>query len=287
MFLHPSIVRMIPFLAEYEGKYREMYLDVNGDVTTGVGFLLGSENATTKYKWEKISSSGEEAGSIKEAAKDEWKKLRSLRNNPTIKVEYLKGQAWSFIRFGRKLDVNWKGKKQKLITLKLAIGEIERSMPILAEEHVRDLIVSSNEYFNDFYSFPADAQLGIITVIWANGPMYLHKPKRNGKDGFPTFCRLCMERSWGDIADKKEYRWKAMPRGRGRDLALYRLFKNAANLDAAKNAGINVNINILHYPLEVENLAEAHNRISKISMKEKEQSFDPFKRLKDIHINLK
>lgn len=45
---------------------------------------------------------------------------------------------------------------------------------------------SGNKHVGDFDSFPADAQLCVISLTWANGNEF----------GYPTFCRACREADW-------------------------------------------------------------------------------------------
>jgi hypothetical protein len=45
---------------------------------------------------------------------------------------------------------------------------------------------TGNKYLGDFDTFPADAQLCVISLTWANGNAF----------GYPTFCKACREADW-------------------------------------------------------------------------------------------
>jgi hypothetical protein len=88
------------------------------------------------------------------------------------------------------------------------------------------------KYLGDFDSFPADAQLCIISLTWANGNEF----------GYPMFCQACREADWLEASKQCGFKNKdnTLPQ---RQRAQEEMMRNArcASLGAADP-------NILHWP---------------------------------------
>lgn len=57
---------------------------------------------------------------------------------------------------------------------------------------------TGNKYLGDFDTFPADAQLCIISLTWANGNEF----------GYPMFCKACREADWFEAAKQCGFKSK-------------------------------------------------------------------------------
>ena len=89
--------------------------------------------------------------------------------------------------------------------------------------------------------FPADAQLGIISVIWANGP----DPLRPGQ-WLSDFSQLCKARKWGEIATKEKYKWSNIRDDR--DAATKKVFRNAQAVEDQRKANPGMDVTIVSAP---------------------------------------
>ena len=85
--------------------------------------------------------------------------------------------------------------------------------------------------------FPADAQLGVMSVIWATGA----DPLRPGQ-WKADFSQACKARQWGSIAANGLYSWKNIRDDR--DAATKKVFENAQKIEDQRknNPGMDVTI---------------------------------------------
>lgn len=148
-----------------EGRVHSMYLDILGLVTTGVGNLIDTAEGAARLPW-KHEKTGQPATHNEVVAS--WRELKARKD--------LSRMHWKYAA--------------ALNDLRLSDGDIDalvRSKLMSNEAYIR------GHYFPDWDSFPADAQLGIMSMAWAVGP------------GFPTkFGNFTNRVLKGDWAGAKE-----------------------------------------------------------------------------------
>lgn len=142
-----------------EGRVLHMYLDILGLVTCGVGNLIDPVSEALKLPWKKLIG-GEFA------SPDE---IRS---------------AWQALKSRQDLAHRSAGNALAVTGLVLTDADVDA---LVASR------LASNEAFLTkelpaFESFPADAQLGILSMAWAVGAGFTAK--------FPTFTRAVLAQDW-------------------------------------------------------------------------------------------
>lgn len=162
--MHPSVhAAWHRFSEPFEGRVLNMYLDVFGKVTTGVGNLIDTVSEAQKLPW-KHQGSGYLAAPDEVA--DAWRRLKArqdLRKRGTSHALALTG----LVLTNEDVDA--------LVARKLASNNRELS-----------------KFFPGFESMPADAQLGILSIAWAVGPAFSQK--------FPLFTAAANAGRWADAA---------------------------------------------------------------------------------------
>ncbi|MBC7797819.1 MAG: hypothetical protein H7Z37_13180 [Pyrinomonadaceae bacterium] len=214
------------FLVGHEGLVLCMYMDVLGLITTGAGNMIDKDSGggfaavqtlVNEFNWYRIKDNVPATPAEVEA---EWNNIKAL----TPKGHHLKMNG--------KIFEDW-AKKQipPLVTLQIKEDEfIKNVFPKKVEQFENAIKKTPLDYFKDFDDFPADAQLGILSVAWANGAYSAYDKKtRDGQTiaSFPLFRALCKEQDWRKIAAEKTYRWTNI--NDGRDIKTQKLFRNAAN----------------------------------------------------------
>jgi hypothetical protein len=143
--MHDSVWKAYPtFTAQFEGITPFMYTDKKGYVTTGIGNLI--ENLTTHEPtpdsftlgWKRPDgslASQQEILDAWHAVKAAWPKVQSIAS-------------------------------QALTTLRLDKGAIARLVASKLEQHEAYL----RKKYPGYDSWPADAQLGLLSMSWAMGP---------------------------------------------------------------------------------------------------------------------
>jgi hypothetical protein len=142
-----------------------MYLDVFGLVTTGVGNLIDSPRAAQALPWRK--SSGQQATPYEIA--EEWHAVKGLA--PGL------GPAYYVTRTSLRLTD---------IAIDVLVAET-------LERNARSLATT----FRAWPSWPADAQLGALSLTWAVGTSLVKWPK---------FSAACRDRDWDSAAIESEIR---------------------------------------------------------------------------------
>ncbi|HEY7576167.1 MAG TPA: hypothetical protein VH855_01115 [Acetobacteraceae bacterium] len=138
-----------------------MYLDVKGLVTTGMGNLIDPVEAALRLTWHTADG----AIAAPDAVRHEWSRIK---NN--LPLAHLGAQA-----------------ARRVATLHLDEADIEAL--ILNKLDHDEAILKANPAFADFDDWPADAQLGLLSMGWAMGPGF--GPR------FPHFSTACAA---GDFA---------------------------------------------------------------------------------------
>jgi hypothetical protein len=138
-----------------EGITDWMYLDIKGLVTTGMGNLIDPVEAALQLTWH--TSDGTTATS--DAVRREWNRIKA-----NLALAHLGAQA-----------------ARRVATLHLGSADIDTV--ILDKLDHDEAILKANPAFADFDDWPADAQLGLLSMGWAMGPGFGSR--------FPHFSTAC------------------------------------------------------------------------------------------------
>jgi hypothetical protein len=150
----------LEFNEPLEGRLNFMYLDIRGLVTTGVGNLIDPRELAEELPWETADGSV----AAPEQIDAEWDQIKS-------KLDQAKLGGGTFKRFA---------------TLFLPDAEIDRLVFNKLDEMER--LLKSRPDFADFDEFPADGQLGLLSMSWAMGPLFK----------FPKFQSFIADGRWND-----------------------------------------------------------------------------------------
>jgi GH24 family phage-related lysozyme (muramidase) len=177
-----------PFNRKYEGWLPFPYLDVRGLVTVGMGNLADPIELALRMPW----------GATTAQVRRDWglvKSRQDLRQRP--------------------------GAFEALTTIRLSDVGIRAivAAKLLANESVLRLVWQS---WNDF---PADAQLGILSMAWAMGPVFWKK--------FPKFTDRVTSRDWAGAALECKINETGNPGVARRNIADRKCFLDAAFVSSA------------------------------------------------------
>ena len=106
--------------------------------------------------------------------------------------------------------------------------------------------------YEDYETFPADAQLGIISVIWANGAGANHWGPRKDQDlrlhkTWPKFTGAVQRRAWLEIAEREYYKWRNIRDDRKR--ATGQVFRNAQLTEDALQSDPDTDTTLIRFPI--------------------------------------
>lgn len=210
----------VPFTSKFEGVCKHMYLDVKGLVTSGIGNLINDSDRASVLPFKRQDGSPASKSEIIE----EWNYVKSRQD-----LRFRGGMIYQSIT---KLRLTNEG------VLELVLG------------HLKSDEVWLRKYFPNYDEFPADAQLALHSMAWANGAAF--------SPGYPTFTkhakvlnfRGCANECWiGPILPTKDTpveNRRPDPKNPGvhpRNLANYKLFQNADLVIRYK-----LDPDILYYP---------------------------------------
>lgn len=128
------------FTARFEGKVFWLYLDVLGLVTTGIGNLVDPLPAALSLPWHNADGSPADQATIIAA----WEKVKAAQT-----MKKLGGGAFA-----------------KLTTIRLDDAGVDQ---LVAGRLATDDAYLSKR-FARYEQWPADAQLGVLSMAWAMGP---------------------------------------------------------------------------------------------------------------------
>lgn len=185
----------IPFTSKFEGVCYHMYLDVKCLVTTGIGNLIDRPQDALRLPW-----------------------VHQATNAPATAQEIV--QAWNTVKGATVMAPMGGGAFAALTDLRLT--------PDGLADLVYNRLDNNNAFlcsrFHDFEQWPADAQLGTLSIAWAAGPGWKA----------PKFDALAAVQDWAGICGPEgamgEF-WlndQGNPGLRPRNLANKVLFGNAA-----------------------------------------------------------
>jgi GH24 family phage-related lysozyme (muramidase) len=167
------------FNAPLEGRLPFMYLDIKGLVTTGVGNLID----TTGPPPLRPPTDSERAASHELARQLAWQTSDgSLASPDQVDAEWDQIKArLDQARFGG-------GTFKQFATLFLSDDEIDRL--VFGKLDQMESVLKGREPFAGFDDFPADAQLGLLSMSWGMGPMF----------NFPNFQGFVEAGDWNSAA---------------------------------------------------------------------------------------
>lgn len=232
--MHTSVRScFVKFNEPIERRVAHMYLDVKGLVTVGIGNLYDVERTGDTAGLKKVM---EELVTLPFVYKDtgmpaskadieaDWKKVKKKQEWAKLKLDVM------LTKFDDETDLRLSNQAIDTLVLKKA-DAMEREL-------------KRDPAFWDFDQWPADAQLGLLSMAWALGTTKL-------RTGWPNFKAACRKQDFDDAAQRCGILTAGNPGVIPRNHADQRLFKNAAAVLA--NDGRNPVQNrmlrmTLHYP---------------------------------------
>jgi GH24 family phage-related lysozyme (muramidase) len=219
-FTFPSVQSIFrSFNQAFEGLVPYMYLDIRGLVTVGVGNLIDPVELAQALPFQFKNKPGTAGPPGSRATADqiaaEW---QSLKDNPDLASAGFRACA-------------------SLTQLELSDESIDAL--ILSRLTSNADYLKRQLWFHSFETWPADAQLGLLSMAWAMGP--------GGPGQFPKFRAACQRLDFNAAAaecqmDASE-NLGLVPRNR----ANVTLFSNAAVVEAGATEG-SFQLSVLYYP---------------------------------------
>ena len=203
----------LAFTTPLEGKVNWMYLDVKGLVTIGIGNLIDPVSLALPLPFVHDSDSSPASQSEIQA---EWTKV--------------KGNA-SLAQSG------YKAAGPPFTSLQLTDAAINQL--VLAKLNQNEAGLKGTAAFANFDSWPADAQLGLLSMAWAMGSGF-------ALSGWPAFTAACASQNWAAAAQNCNISTTGNPGVVPRNTADVLLFNNAAAVAAQK-----LPFSVLHWPNSV------------------------------------
>ena len=217
--MFPAVQSGFPtFSTKFEGRVPYMYLDVLGLVTVGVGNLvdpvLAAQALPFRFKNRPgIAAPGSAATADQIAA--EW---QALKNDPSLKTRGYKAC-------------------EPITQLELSDDAIDSL--IIDRLTKNESFLKRQPWFQDFDIWPADAQLGLLSMAWAMGPA--------GPGNFPSFRAACQRLDFNTAAAQCKMNEAGNPGVVPRNQANFTLFSNAATVVAGAAQG-GLQRSNLYYP---------------------------------------
>jgi hypothetical protein len=212
--MHASVrQQFIPFSKQFEGRMPVMYLDTHTPplVTVGVGNLIDPVEEALKlpFQWkDSTPSRAATAGEINA----EWTRIKSLTN-----LSERASSVWNTVT--------------RLFLDDAAIDDL-----IFDRLDQDEAILKKRWPFMTYDTWPADAQLGLLSMTWAMGPNFQ----------FPLFEGACVKLDFASAANQSHIADAHNPGLTPRNRANFRLFANAARVH--KNEARNLTPETLYYP---------------------------------------
>src|ERR1700693_2185560 len=187
------------FSAKFEGRVPFMYVDVEQLVTVEVGNLIDPLSAAQALPFRfknkpGIAAPGAPATPDQIAA--EW---QTIKNNHSLAT---KGYTAC----------------EPITQLELSDDAIDSL--ILSRLTQNESYLKRQQWFQNFDTWPADAQLGLLSMAWAMGP--------GGPGGFPSFRAACQKLDFNTAAAECRMNEAGNPGLIPRNKANFTLFSNAA-----------------------------------------------------------
>jgi hypothetical protein len=187
-----------------EGRVHWMYLDVKGLVTTGVGNLIDPPELAQRLTW-RIGDSLATRDQIDE----EWDRVKAMPWGLHSKV--YRGHLWL----------------SDVVIEYLVAAQLRRNEEVL------------RRHFEAWDQWPADAQLGALSLTWAVGA---------GLREWPRFRAACEARDWLRAGHESQIRTVGNPGVVARNRAQTICFRNAHIVDRGNDA---LDPELVWWPLEL------------------------------------
>lgn len=240
--MYPSVLsRFSEFTTGLEGSIPYMYDDIKGLVTVGVGNLVDPVAEAQKLPFQfKHKAAAHQtvkgvpgARATRDQIAAEWQRVKDSFKNEGH------GNIYSAHHYA------------KLTDLELS----PEAMDALVESRLlgNESILRKWSEFADFLLWPADAQLGLLSLSWALGP---YKSHHAGIGRFKAFRAACAKQDFDTAAAHCHLRTTGNPGVIKRNTADVLLFRNAARvIEGEKTAGYNRAT--LYYPMVLSPAAPA------------------------------
>lgn len=203
--MHPEVSRAFGAFSErFEGRVDYFYLDILGLVTVGVGNLV------------------DPIGEALRLAGAPW--FFPDQPNRVVTPDDL-GTDWHAVKARQDLARAGHRAFATIARLRLASAGIDELVARKARA-VEETLKHGTPAFGTFDSWPADAQLGLLSMAWAMGPGFARESR------WPAFRAACTARDWRDAALQCRMRDAGNPGLRSRNDANVRLFTMAAAVEA-------------------------------------------------------
>jgi hypothetical protein len=189
------------FNTQFEGCIPSMYLDIDGLVTVAVGNLVDPVELAQALPFR--CKNGSLATQAEIAA--EW---QTLKSDPEL--------------------ANRGYQACELIT-QLELSDDSITSLILERLTSNESFLKRQPWFRNFDTWPADAQLGLLSMAWAMGPA--------GPGEFPLFRAACQKLDFNAAAAECRMDETGNPGLIRRNLANFTLFSNAAIVLAGESTG--------------------------------------------------
>jgi len=192
-----SVVDIFPtFSTHLEGRLNFMYLDIKQLVTTGIGNLIDPFSLARDLPWRPKNESDRPA--TPEEIETEWNFVKS---DPDGRSRQGGGSFASVTSLELSDD---------------AVDELVRQKVTQMESFLK-----RRPEFAEFDDWPADAQLGLLSMAWAMGPAFR----------FPNFQAACQARDFRTAARESHMNDTNNPGLRPRNAANLQLFQSAAEAE--------------------------------------------------------
>jgi len=206
------------FNAPLEGVVKYMYLDIKGLVTVGVGNLIDPVSAALSLPFRYKNKPGvKNAGQLATKAdiEAEWKLLKG------------------------KPELAQKGHRACEPLTNLELDDMAINTLIDKRLTQNESFLKRQKAFKDFDKWPADAQLGLLSMAWAMGPGF--------SSSWPKFSAACEKMDFDAAAENCKMSESGNPGVIPRNKANKRLFQNAAAVLAGEADGF-YKRETLYYP---------------------------------------
>jgi hypothetical protein len=161
-----------------EGRVHWMYLDVKGLVSTAVGILIDASRTPLQAPTEE-----EREVSHRMARRFAWR-----REDGTLADDQEIDDEWDSVKSMMEFASHGGGTFESRTTLRLTDDEVDRIVFDKLDE--MEGVLTSRPEFAGFADFPADAQLGLLSMSWGMGPMFR----------FPRFQAFVASGDWAGAA---------------------------------------------------------------------------------------
>jgi len=227
--MHTSVRNyFIKFNVPIEGRVTHMYLDINGLVTIGVGNLIDVETGSADKILTEIKAlpfvlkKGANIGKPASPAdiEAEWKLVKGTQEWKNHKASQFAGIT------------NLELQEEAIIALAL------KKADVMEKE------LKHHAAFRDFDQWPADAQLGVLSMAWALGTTKL-------RNGWPSFNAACQKQDFDAAVKQCEISAVGNSILELRNDENKKLFNNAAAVRASDGKNLAENIQqrrTLYYP---------------------------------------